>query len=258
MAPDQDADTGVVLAAAGLYLAAALASLLLGRTSLGPVATTLRPRLGTALAGTAHGLAAGIRYLAGPPRRTTTRALAAMALMRFCYGALTVMVLMLCRYAWSSGPLTTSDPDRGLAMLGLAVGVSAVGFFAAAVLTPVAVGRLGAMGWIIACAGSAAVLVPGLSCTFARSPMLVCAFVLGLVTQGAKISTDAMVQSTVEDRFRGRIFSVYDVLFNVAFVSAAGMAALILPADGRSVPLIVTAAVIYAVIAATMARFDTQ
>lgn len=256
-APGRDADVAVVLAAAGLYLSAALVSLLLGRTSLGPDDGALRPGLGTALAGTARGLAAGMRYLAGPPRRTTARALAAMALMRFCYGALTVMVLMLCRYAWSSGPLPSFDPDRGLALLGLAVGVSAVGFFAAAVLTPAAVGRLGPMGWITVCAGSAAVLVPGLGFGFARSPMLVCAFILGLVTQGAKISTDTVVQSTVEDRFRGRIFSVYDVLFNVAFVSAAGMAALILPADGRSLALIVTVAVIYAAIAATIARFDT-
>lgn len=84
--------------------------------------------------------------------------------------------------------------------------------------------------------------------------MLMAAFVLGLITQGAKIATDTIVQSSVDDGFRGRIFSVYDVLFNIAFVGAAAAAALILPPDGRSVTLVVTVAVIYAVVAAGMAR----
>jgi len=63
---------------------------------------------------------------------------------------------------------------------------------------------------------------------------------------------------SVDDDFRGRIFSVYDVLFNVAFVGAAGVAALMLPPDGRSVPLVVTIAVIYGAVAVTMARFERQ
>jgi MFS family permease len=88
--------------------------------------------------------------------------------------------------------------------------------------------------------------------------MLAAAFVLGLTTQGAKIATDTIVQSSVDDGYRGRIFSVYDVLFNVAFVGAAAVAALILPSDGRSVPLVVTVAAIYAAVATVMARFERQ
>ena len=84
------------------------------------------------------------------------------------------------------------------------------------------------------------------------------AFVLGVTTQGAKIATDTIVQSSVDDGFRGRIFSVYDVLFNVAFVGAAAVAALILPSDGRSVSLVVTVAAVYASIAAAMTIFERQ
>jgi hypothetical protein len=175
-----------------------------------------------------------------------------MTLMRFCYGALTVMVLMLCRYAWSSGS------DGGLALLGLAVGISGAGFFVAAVVTPWAVGRLGPGGWIAACAASAAVLEPGLGLPFEAAPMLAAAFVLGLTTQGAKIATDTIVQSSVDDGYRGRIFSVYDVLFNIAFVGAAAVAALMLPPDGRSASLVVTLAAVYAAIAVAMARFEMQ
>jgi MFS family permease len=162
------------------------------------------------------------------------------------------MVLMLCRYSWASGS------GDGLALLGLAVGVSGAGFFVAAVVTPWAAGRLGPCRWIIVCAGAAAVLEPALCIPFTPTLMLLAAFVLGMTTQGAKIATDTIVQASVDDGFRGRIFSVYDVLFNVAFVGAAATAALMLPTDGQSVALVVTVALVYASIAAAIGRFELQ
>ncbi|WP_037856237.1 MFS transporter [Streptomyces sp. NRRL S-340] len=248
-----DSDTAVILLGAALYLCAALASLLMAQDLLGPDHRARRPRLGAALTGTARALLAGVRHLGAPSRRPAARALAAMTLMRFCYGALTVMVLMLCRYGLAS------DPDDGLRLLGLALGASGAGFFAAAVLTPWATGALGGPArWIAVCAGSAAVLEPALGLPFATGPLLPAAFVLGLTTQGAKIATDTVVQSRVEDGFRGRIFSVYDVLFNVAFVGAAAVAAVMLPPDGRSVTLVITIAVIYGAVAVAMTRFDRR
>ncbi|WP_328426122.1 MFS transporter [Streptomyces sp. NBC_00443] len=245
-----DSDAAVVLLGAALYLCAGLAALRMSRELLGPDRELVQPRIATALAGTVRDLAAGVGHLATPPRREAVWALLTMTLMRFCYGALLVMLLMLCRYAFSS------NADDGLALLGLALGVSGAGFFAAAVATPWAAGRLGPGRWIAVCAGVAALLVPTLGLPFATTPMLVAAFVLGLTTQGAKIATDTIVQASVEDGFRGRIFSIYDVLFNVAFVGAAGVAALVLPPDGRSAPLVVAVAVVYAAVAVAMARFE--
>ncbi len=247
-----DSDAAVVLVGAALYLCAALASLRIAKDLLGPDRAMTPARLSTALKGCARDLVAGVSHLTAPERREAAWALTAMSLMRFCYGAMLVMVLMLCRYA------LTSTTDDGLALLGTALGVSGAGFFAAAVLTPWAAGRLGAGRWIRVCSGAAAVLVPALGLPFATGPLLAGAFVLGLATQGAKIATDTIVQSTVEDAYRGRIFSVYDVLFNVAFVGAAGVAALMLPPDGRSVPLVVTIAVIYGAVAVAIARFERQ
>ncbi|MFD9910263.1 MFS transporter [Streptomyces sp. NPDC059063] len=245
-----DSDAAVVLLGAALYLCSALASLAMARELLGPDRELVQPRLGAALAGTAHGLLAGVRHLA--ERRPAAHALVSMTLMRFCFGALTVMVLMLCRYAWSSAE------SEGLALLGIAVGFSGAGFFVAAVVTPWAAERLGPRGWMVVCAGSAAVLEPALGLSFAPVPILIAAFVLGLTTQGAKIATDTVVQSAVDDGFRGRIFSMYDVLFNVAFVGAAAVAALMLPPDGKSIPLVASVALIYLAIAVAMARFDEQ
>jgi hypothetical protein len=62
--------------------------------------------------------------------------------------------------------------------------------------------------------------------------------VLGLVGQGVKICADATLQETVDDDARGRVFSVYDTLFNVAFVVAVLAAAFLLPPSGRSVPVL--------------------
>ncbi|MEW1719696.1 MFS transporter [Streptomyces sp. NPDC093109] len=241
-----DSDAAVVLLGAALYLCAALVSLLLARELLGPDPALLQPRLGAALASTAKGLSDGVVHLM--ERRAAAGALAAMTVMRFCYGAMTVMVLMLCRYAW------TDRESEGLALLGLALGISGAGFFAAAVLTPWAVSRLGPYGWMALCAGAAAVLEPALGLPFAPAPLLIAAFVLGLITQGAKIATDTVVQTSVDDAFRGRVFSLYDVLFNVAFVGAAAVAALMLPADGRSAPLVITVAVLYAAVAVALTR----
>ncbi|MFI7385262.1 MFS transporter [Streptomyces sp. NPDC049813] len=245
-----DSDAAVVLAGAALYLCAALASLRLGTELLGPDPELVRPRLGTALSGTARDLRDGVRHLAS--RRPAARALAAITVMRFCYGALLVMVLMLCRYAWSS------TESEGLALLGLALGISGAGFFVAALVTPTATGRFGAGGWIAVCAGLAAVLELALGLPFEPAPTLVAAFVLGLTTQGAKIATDTVVQSSVDDGFRGRVFSVYDVLFNISFVGAAAVAALMLPPDGRSVPLVALVAGLYGAVALITVRFDSQ
>ncbi|WP_327662512.1 MULTISPECIES: MFS transporter [unclassified Streptomyces] len=239
-----DSDAAVVLIGALLYLCAALASLRMDAQLLGPDPELIQPRLGAALTGTARDLSAGVRHLVS--RSSAARALAAMTVMRFCYGALLVMVLMLCRYAWSS------TESEGLALLGLAMGVSGAGFFVAAAITPAAVGRFGAAGWIALCAGTASVLELALGLTFEPAPIVVAAFVLGLTTQAAKIATDTVVQSSIDDGFRGRIFSVYDVLVNVSFVGAAGVAALMLPPDGRSVPLVVLVSVLYGATALTL------
>ncbi len=239
-------NTIVVLLAATLYLCAAGVSLRMGPGLLGPDPSQLQPRAGAALLSTTRGLVDGLRHLL--ERRTAAAALTAMTVLRFCYGALTVTVLMLCRYAWAD------SESGGLALLGIAVGVSGAGFFAAAVITPSAVARYTPLAWMACCAGLSAVLTPALGLSFAYVPLLIAAFVLGLSTQAAKISTDTVVQSSVDDAFRGRVFAVYDMLFNVAYVGAAAVAALMLPPDGRSGVLVIAVALLYAATAVSLIR----
>ena len=71
---------------------------------------------------------------------------------------------------------------------------------------------------------------------------------MAFVAQGVKICVDTVLQRTVEEGFRGRVFTVYDTLFNVAFVAAAVVTALTLPESGRAPVSIVALAATYAVV----------
>ncbi|QKW20756.1 MFS transporter [Kitasatospora sp. NA04385] len=224
-----------------LYLVAALAVRPIAPDELGPDLRRELPPLRQALATAWHDLLAGLRHLLRECR-PAVRALAAVSLAKFCYGVLTVVVLMLCRYTFNRA----DDLDGGLATLGLAVGLSAVGFFLAAAVSPWATRRFGLHGWMTLCLAGSAVFVPALGLTFREVPAMAAALLLGVVTQGTKICADTLVQESVEDEYRGRVFAIYDVLVNVAFVAAAAATALVLPLDGRSVPVMVGLSVLYA------------
>ena len=84
--------------------------------------------------------------------------------------------------------------------------------------------------------------------------LLVGAFVMGVAAQGSKICVDTIVQTSVDDAYRGRVFSFYDVIFNIAFVSAAAFGAVTLPTDGNSRAVFAVVAVGYAVTAVVYAR----
>ncbi|WP_081952015.1 MFS transporter [Kitasatospora phosalacinea] len=224
-----------------LYLTAALAVRPIAPNELGPDLHRELPPLRKALAIAWNDLLAGLRHLLRECR-PAVRALAAVSLARFCYGVLTVVVLMLCRYTFNRA----EDVDGGLATLGLAVGMSAVGFFLAAAVSPWATRKLGLHGWMTLCLAGAAVFVPALGLTFREAPAMAAALLLGVVTQGTKICTDTLVQESVEDEYRGRVFALYDVLMNVSYVAAAAATALVLPLDGRSVPVVAGLSVLYA------------
>jgi len=80
------------------------------------------------------------------------------------------------------------------------------------------------------------------------------AVLLGFVAQGVKICVDTTLQETVEDDYRGRVFSVYDTLFNVTFVVALLGGAVTLPPSGVSVPVPVAVAGGYLLAAVVYSR----
>src|SRR6185369_17232686 len=76
--------------------------------------------------------------------------------------------------------------------------------------------------------------------------LVVAGALIGFSAQASKICVDTIVQEQTDDAYRGRAFSLYDLLFNVAFVAAAAIAAVILPDDGHSAAVVVVAGAGYA------------
>ncbi len=243
-----DADVGVLLTAALFYGVAGLLALRIPRDALGPDFDPARPAVREAARHVAAGLVDGLRHLKA--RRPAAYGLAAIGAHRFFYGISTVSLILLYRNYFHSA----DESDAAFAGLSVAVLVSGIGFLSAAVLTPIVTERVSARTWVLGLLVGAAVtqLFPGT--LFTEPAILVTAFFLGLASQGIKICVDTLVQTHVEDAYRGRVFALYDVIFNVAFVAAAAVAALVLPANGRSYGVVAAIAAGYLLTAAGYAR----
>lgn len=239
-----DADVGLALMAAAGYLLAAAFTARMPRDLLGPELDLAQPVVAEALSRVGRGLLAGLHHLRDRP--VAAQALCVIAAHRFFYGLSTVATILLYRNYFND----PDDVDAGLAGLSLAVVVSGLGFLVAALTTPVATSRLTPSGWILVLLCLAAVFEVFPGALYTETSLLVAAFVLGLSAQGVKICVDTMVQTNVDDAFRGRVFSVYDVVFNVVFVAAAAVGAVVIPPDGKSYAVLAAIAGGYAATAA--------
>ena len=233
-------DVVTLLTAAVLLVGAAALAARIPRDLLGPDLDAAAPAVRRAVGHVVAGLVAGGRHLVR--RRPAAAGLAAIAIHRFFYGLSTVATILLYRNYFNS----PSDPDAGLRGLSIAVLVSGAGFVTAALVTPAAVGWWGKRRWIIALLTLAAFVEVMPGAFYTVPTLLVAAFALGVSAQGVKICVDTLVQEWVDDAFRGRVFCLYDVAFNVAFVAAAAAGALVLPPNGKSYAVAAVIAVGYA------------
>jgi MFS family permease len=241
-------DVGVLVLASLLYAVAGSLALRIPRDLLGPDVDPARPGLREAVGNATRGLVDGLRHL--DDRRPAAYGLAAIGSHRFCYGISTVSLILLYRNYFHDN----TEVDAAFNELTVAVLVSGVGFVAAAVLTPIVVERIPGRTWVLVllCGAGVTQVFPG--ALYTEPALLVAAFFLGLASQGIKIVVDTLVQTNVDDEFRGRVFSLYDVIFNVAFVAAAAVAGLVLPPDGKSYVVLVAVALGYLATAAWYAR----
>jgi MFS family permease len=177
-------------------------------------------------------------------RRAAGLGLLSIAAHRLIHGVVTVSMILVFRNYFH----TPDQLDPAIADLGLLVVITGAGFVCASVFTPPMSARLGVRRTMIACLLASAVfqLVPG--AIYAWAPLMVAAFLLGVTAQGIKICVDTLVQAHVADAFKGRVFVLYDIIFNVALVAAAVIAAIILPPNGKSVMILVIMAICYLLI----------
>jgi hypothetical protein len=230
-----DASVALVAALGGLvYLgAAATAGRLADRRMFGPedlpgwagAGGQLRQVLAD------FGDGAAVLWRTGPARR----ALAALTASRAAYGLVLVMTVLLFRNYFTGGGL------GGFGGLAGTVVASGVGTVTAAVVTPRATAAMPKARWIMLVLVGGGLAEVALGLPFSAPLLVLAGLLIGFTAQASKICVDTVVQEEIADAYRGRAFSIYDLLFNVAFVAAAALAALLVPEDGRSTPMIVVA-----------------
>ncbi|HTZ44727.1 MAG TPA: MFS transporter [Jatrophihabitans sp.] len=227
----------IALGSALSYVLAGLAAVGFGVRQLGPDDHTRRHS--ESVRNVLAGLVAGGRHLRERP--AVLRALVMIGVHRFAYGVSAICTLLLYRnYFTDQGVLRA-----GLAGLGQIVLAIAVGGGIAAFVSPLAARRWGYARWSAALLVAAGVVELVLGLPFRLATFVPAAALLGLAAQGVKICVDTITARGVDDDYRGRVFSIYDTVFNVVFVAAGVLTALLLPENGRSVAAVVGIAVAY-------------
>lgn len=180
------------------------------------------------------GLFHGARAVARTP--SVASALTAIGAHRIVFGINTLMLLIMTRHSAFGG---------GITGIGMVAGFIAVGMFIAAPVAPIAVRRYGRHRTLVAA------LTVGLCAeltllTFNSTIICIAAVFIGLIGQVAKLCGDSAMQTDIADDRRGQVFAFQDAVFNIAYVAAITVAALLVSEDGQSPGLVVIGVVVYA------------
>lgn len=228
---DSGGPEATVLVAVGLFVASIIAAATFGARSLGPELEDDLPPLRADIARAVRELVDGVQRISG--NRRAWAPIAVLAVLRFLTAIAAIAALLVFRNRFGAGP----------AQLGYLLAVFGVGAFIGAVIVAVADRRYGwapeaSMRRALVVGGIATVaLSPGL-----REPLLYAEnLLLGVAFAMAKIPGDTLVQSALPDRFRGRVFAAYDVLYNLGFLAGGIVAALVVrDAEGAEPALVGT------------------
>ena len=238
-------DAFLIVAASVGYLIAALLTSLLAKEEIGP-----RPHeivRGSFTQGLRE-MRDGFKFL--EEHADAARGIAATAIHRGGLTAFTLTALLLERNTFND----PADSEAGLTGLSLTLSIAAVGFVIGAIAAPYGVRKVGRHRWMRLSIGAAS--VSALFLVFDRTPVLLAltAFFTALCGQSVKVTNDALVQSKIDDVFRGRVFAVYDVLVNGAIVTGALIAAWVLPISGDTWILPLMISVAWALVALVLLR----
>jgi hypothetical protein len=239
------ADSLLILLASGGYLTAALLSGRLNKYEIGPLA---HEKAAASFRQGFTDMREGIDFLR--KNVDTARGIVATAVHRGGLTALTLTALLLERNTFND----PAQPEDGLQGFGVALTIAGVGVFLGAFLAPYGVARFGRHRWIKFAMFASALSPVFLAIWQTQVALAVTAFLTAFCGQNIKVTNDALVQSKIDDYYRGRVFAVYDVVVNSAIVSGGLIAALLLPTSGvtAKVPLFVMAA--YLLVAVVVLR----
>ena len=229
------ADALLILIASGGYFMAALLSSRLKKYEIGPLKHEIKAASFT------QGLTEmreGFHFLR--IHTDAARGILATAVHRGGLTALTLTALLLERNSFNDPNL----PEQGLKNFGFALSFAGIGVFLGAFLAPYGVSKCGRHRWMRLAILTSAACPLVLASKQTQVTLILTAFLVSFFGQNLKVTNDALVQSKIDDYYRGRVFAVYDVLVNSAIVSGGLIAAILLPKSGlgATVPLCVCAA----------------
>ncbi len=222
----------VVTAAAIGFALAAFAATRIAPNKLGP--TGEKPA--DSFTGVALGMADGVRGLVRTP--LAGRAIAVVGAHRIVFGALTVGALLLVRNVFN----TAAEADHALREFAVITGFAAAGALVAALITPGATRRIGAIRWTVIALLQGGVLGIGFVVIGAMAPslptLLIGSLSLGFTGQAVKVCADTLVQRHVPDDHLGRVFALFDMIVNVCLVTGITLMAFLAPPNGQA-PLLI-------------------
>lgn len=217
---------------------AAMFAIRFGRGELGPDKID-EPAM--AMLAVARGLFDGGRSALRAP--TVTAGFVALFAHRAAVGISLLLTVLLMRYTFTDmGPL-----KAGLPGLGEVVAAGGLGILLAGLTTARVVARFGRRRTVCVALLLAAVTQAGLGLPMLLPTILVATFLIMYAGQVVKLCVDAAVQRDIGDEARGRVFALYDTLFNITQVVAVAAAASVVPMDGQAPGLIIVATVLYLV-----------
>ena len=237
------ADSVVIILAVLGFLSAALSCFRLTKKEIGPLPHEV-PEENKGF----KEILEGLKILRRHP--DALRGIFAVGMQRSGITALTLMALLLERNTFND----PANPDAGLAGFGRALAIAGIGIGLGAIISPYGVLKFGRHKWMrilmFAC------IPPLLIYAFSVNEitMIGSAFFVGLCGQGIKVTNDALVQSKINDEFRGRVFAFYDVAVNAGIVIGAIGAALLLPDSGVTSLLPFVIALVYLFAATVLMR----
>jgi len=238
-------DSYLIIAASCGYAMASLMALRLRRLEIGPLEHERKP---ASLTQGFVEMREGWKFLG--VHADAMRGIIANGLQRGGLTALMLVGLMLERNTFND----SAHPEDGLSGLALAFAIAGIGIVLGALIAPFGVRKYGRHNWMRAMM-YLSVLGPVPLAIWNNEPNLfLAAFLTSLFGQSFKVTNDALVQSKIDDYYRGRVFAVYDVLVNAAIVSGGIISALLLSDSGQGWQVPVLVSVIYLVTALRLLR----
>lgn len=226
----------LIVGAALLHLVASLVASRIPVNQLGPHHPSQRSLLEVFA-----WLNSGLHHLRRHPR--AARAILTVSMHRMAFGGATLLTLILMRNAFND----TTQANAALQQFSLAIGFAGGGALIGAILTPPLSERIGVVQWARAVLFFASIFIAGgygygishAPNTGAFVAVLIGATAIGFAGQCVKICSDSVVQTTIDDAYRGRVFALYDMSLNVGIIAGTAMAAYLLPESGQSMAYVV-------------------